>query len=288
MIRAIGLFLALGWGTCVLAQKIPPLETFDPDDLLVGADTPPRVLLVGTFHFAYPNLDAHVTDAEDRVNVRDAKRQAEMRELLDHLARFRPNKIVVERRPGSTVNDTYRQYLAGEHELRPDEIEQLAFRLGERFGIDSLITGDATSLANHLYEHRDSTVLRPLLDSIFAPNESDNAVADTLDKRYYRLYALEDKMDARATLLEIFRYKNRPDRIRRGHGHYLQFTSDRDADALVLWWYARNLRIFRNIQRAATSPDDRILVLIGAGHLGILRQQLESTPALELVEFGAL
>ena len=160
--------------------------------------------------------------------------------------------------------------------------------MGKRFGVDSLIIGDAFSLSNSLNYHRDSTVLRPILDSIFAPNESDNPVADTLDKRYYELYALEDKMDARASLLEIFRYNNRPDRIRRGHGHYLQFTSDRDADALALWWYSRNLRIFRNIQRAATSPEDRVLVLIGAGHLGILRQQLESTPAMELVKFGEL
>ena len=288
MIKAICLFFALGYGTCVLAQRIPDLTIFDPDDLLVGADTPPKVLLVGTFHFAYPNLDAHVTSEGDRVNVQDENRQVEVRELLDYLARFRPNKIVVERRPGSTVNDTYREYLAGNHELGPGEIEQLAFRLGERFGVDSLIIGDAHSLSNSLNYHRDSTVLRPILDSIFAPNESDNRVADTLDKRYYQLYALEDKMDARATLLEIFWYNNRPDRIRRGHGHYLQFTSDRDADALALWWYSRNLRIFRNIQRAATSPEDRVLVLIGAGHLGILRQQLESTPAMELVEFGEL
>ena len=51
-------------------------------------------------------------------------------------------------------------------------------------------------------------------------------------------------------------------------------------------WYARNLRIFRNIQAIATEPDDRIMVIFGAGHLGILRQQLESYPGMELVEFS--
>ena len=288
MIKATLLLCSLAYGSCLLAQTVPDITTFDPDDVLIADDSLPKVLLVGTFHFDYPNLDAHVTRAEDRVDVEDAQRQAEVRELLSYLARFRPNKIIVERRPGSTVNDQYRAYLAGERELEPDEIDQLAFRLGKQFGIDSMTIGDASSLANSLYENPDSSVLHPLLDSLFADHKSDNPVADTINKRYFELYALEDRMDAKATLLEIFQYNNRPDRIRRGHGHYLQFTSERDADALALWWYSRNLRIFRNIQRAATSPNDRILVLFGAGHLSILHQQLESTPAIVLVEFGSL
>ncbi|WP_116107152.1 DUF5694 domain-containing protein [Lewinella sp. IMCC34191] len=288
MPRFLALLFIVVYGSYALAQHAPDLQSFDPDDVLVVGDNLPKVLLVGTFHFDYPNLDAHVTSAEDRVDVKDAQRQAEVRELLDYLARFRPNKIVVERQPGSSVNDQYRSYLAGERELRADEIEQLAFRLGKQFGMDSLVLGDASPLSYTLSEHPDSAILHPLLDSIFADGQSDNAVADTINSRYFQLYQLEDRMDTQQSLLEIFRYNNRPDRIRRGHGHYLQFTSDRSADALALWWYSRNLRIFRNIQRAATSPDDRILVLFGAGHLGILRQQLESTPAMQLVEFGDL
>ena len=286
--KALLFFFSLVCTTSVLAQQIPNLTTFDPDDVLVGDDTFPKVLLVGSFHFDYPNLDEHVIGAEDQIDVKAPDRQAEMKELLDYLARFRPNKIVVERRPGRKVNEYYRAYLAGERELGRSEIEQIAFRLGERFKIDSLIPGDAGSLSYSLYYHPDSTVLQPLLDTVFADDGTENPVADTLDKRYFELYALEDKMDAGHTLLEIFQYANHPDRIRRGHGHYLQFGSRHNPDALAIGWYSRNLRIFRNIQRAATSPNDRILVLFGSGHLGILRQQVESTPAMQLVEFGDL
>ncbi|WP_020569405.1 DUF5694 domain-containing protein [Neolewinella persica] len=272
--------------TSVRAQKIPDLNTFDPDEILIGKDKLPKVLLVGSFHFNYPNLDSHVTSSEDQVDVKTAAKQAELRELLDYIARFKPNKIVVERRSGSTINDTYQKYLDGKHELGKGEIEQLAFRLGKQFGIDTLILGDDRTLSNSLYWHKDSLVLRPLMDSLFTANDPTSDT--TIDKRYFQLYDLEDKMDARAELLEVFKYMNSTHRIKRGHGHYLTFDSDESPDALAIWWYSRNLRIYRKIQKATTSPDDRIMVLFGAGHLGILRQQFESSPAYELVDFGSL
>ena len=277
------LFLLL-LSTCVPAQDRKDSIAFDPDALLVEGERP-KVLLVGTFHFNYPGLDDHKTEEQDQVDVLEAARQAEMQELLDYIAHFRPNKIVVERLPGSKVNDTYRSYLAGEHELGRGEIEQLAFRLGERFGIDTLVIGDAFPLSNSLYYHPDSNVLRPVLDQIFAPEDTSSTA---LSRRYFELYAQEDKLKTDHTLLAIFKYLNGTHRTRRGHGHYLEFTADVDPDALAIWWYSRNLRIYRNIQRATTSPDDRILVLFGAGHLGILRQQFESSPAYELVDFGEL
>ena len=276
--------LAVLLPTCGPAQPRSDSIAFDPDEWLVDSARP-KVLLVGTFHFNYPGLDDHKTEEQDQVDVLEASRQAEVQELLDYLARFRPNKIVVERRPGSTVNDTYHSYLAGEYELRRDEIGQLAFRLGERFGIDTLVIGDAFPLSNSLYYHPDSNVLRPMLDQIFAAEDTSTT---ELSRRYFELYAQEDKLKTDHTLLAIFKYLNSPHRTRRGHGHYLEFTADVDPDALAIWWYSRNLRIYRNIQRATTSPEDRILVLFGAGHLGILRQQFESSPAYELVEFGNL
>jgi hypothetical protein len=272
--------------TSVRAQKVPDINTFNPDEILIGKDKRPQILLVGSFHFNYPNLDSHVTSKEDQVDVKTAEKQAELRELINYIAKFKPNKIVVERRSGSTVNDVYHEYLAGEHELGKGEIQQLAFRLGKQFGIDTLILGDDRTLSQSMYWHKDSLVLRPLMDSLFSAE--DPTTDTTIDKRYYQLYDLEDKMEARSRLLDIFKYMNKPHRIKRGHGHYLEFDSNEAPDALAIWWYSRNLRIYRKIQKATTSPDDRIMVLFGAGHLGILRQQFESSPAYELVEFGEL
>ncbi len=280
------LLLVLLLCTCVSAQTTRDITTFDPDEVLIQGDKLPKVLLVGSFHFDYPDLDSHKTSAEDRVDVKTVKKQAELRELLDYIARFKPNKIVVERRSGSRVNDVYRKYLNGEHELGKGEIQQLAFRLGKQFEIDTLILGDAFTFSNSLHWHKDSSVYRPMIDSLFSTEDPN---WDTLiDTRYYQLYEMEDKLEANAQLLDVFQYMNDPHRIRRGHGHYLEFESDESVDALAIWWYSRNLRIYRKIRQSTTSPDDRILVLFGAGHLGILRQQFESSPAYELVDFSDL
>lgn len=270
----------------VVQQNVPDVKTFDPDEILVSEDKLPKVLLVGSFHFNYPNLDSHKTSVEDQVDIETAQKQAELRELLDYIARFKPNKIVVERRAGSNINTAYKQYLAGKRQLRKSEIEQLGFRLGKRFGIDTLILGDAFPFSNSMYWHKDSLTYRPMIDSLFAAKDMDWDT--TIEQRYWELYDLEDKMEVKSNLLDVFKYQNTPHRTKRGHGHYLEMESDEAADALAIWWYSRNLRIYRKIRKSTTSPNDRIMVLFGAGHLGILRQQFESSPAYELVEFGEL
>lgn len=275
------LLFLLGLSQITLAQS----PTFNPDDILIAGDSLPKILLVGTFHFDYPGLDDHKIDNDDRIDVATEEKQAEVLELVEYISRFRPNKIVVEQRAGSKVNETYRDYLVGNYELERDEIEQIAFRLGKRFGVDTLIPGDDRPLSNSLYNHQDSVVLRPIIDSLFSDTTS---IDPTIGRRYEAMYTAMDSLTARHRLLDVFRLKNDPHMIRRGHGHYLEFASRADADALTVWWYSRNLRIYHRIRRETTSPEDRILVLFGSGHLGILRQQFESSPAYELVEFGEL
>jgi len=49
-------------------------------------------------------------------------------------------------------------------------------------------------------------------------------------------------------------------------------------------WYNRNLRIFANLQRITEREDERILLIIGAGHLPILRHAVQASPEYALVE----
>jgi len=78
--------------------------------------------------------------------------------------------------------------------------------------------------------------------------------------------------------------------VLRSHGQYLigGFRIGRGNDYLGpdmrTRWYNRNLRIFHNIQRITRSPDERILVIIGSGHLPILRHAVEASPEFDLEE----
>ena len=49
------------------------------------------------------------------------------------------------------------------------------------------------------------------------------------------------------------------------------------------WWFNRNLRIFRNLQKIDAKPTDKILIIFGQGHLSILNILLVCSPEYKLV-----
>lgn len=51
---------------------------------------------------------------------------------------------------------------------------------------------------------------------------------------------------------------------------------------LVSDWFRRNMRIYTNVVRLIDSPDERVLVIFGAGHLGWLQYVFASNPNLRL------
>lgn len=98
----------------------------------------------------------------------------------------------------------------------------------------------------------------------------------------------------RHSLKEHLLYLNSEQRILRGHGHYLVGTFKvakggqyPGPDAKTAW-YNRNLRIFSNIQKLKMQADERILVIIGAGHVPILRHAIRSSPGYRLVEVSSV
>ena len=55
--------------------------------------TKPTIMLLGTYHMANPGVDAVNFEADD---VLALKRQREMQQLIEQLARFNPTKIAIE------------------------------------------------------------------------------------------------------------------------------------------------------------------------------------------------
>lgn len=263
----------------------------DPDRILVGGEPLPKVLLVGTFHFEYYDLDAHVTDKDQRVNVKEPKRQQEMLELVDYIARFKPTAVAVEAGPNTGwLMKRYRDYQRTDSLPRADEREQIGFRLMKRFGLDTLYGVDAPTLLESLWDHRDSLQLHPILDSVYA--DWDFTSDDAISQRYSALYRSFDVYHVDHSLLESFLYHNANRTLDRDYGAYLngdfKLGQYRGADGLAMHWYARNLRILRNIQELQLKPTDRLVVIFGAGHMGVLKHLFECTPEFELVKFGEL
>jgi hypothetical protein len=85
--------------------------------LLDPAHPPTKALLLGSFHFGYPNLDSHKTDSSKMLDVLSPKSQQEIRQLVAILASFKPTRIYVESRSQRYTDSVYKAYVAGKHAL---------------------------------------------------------------------------------------------------------------------------------------------------------------------------
>lgn len=259
----------------------------DQDFFLVpNKESIPKIFLVGAFHFEYYNADAYKVDKSKQVDILSDQKQNELKQLLEYIAIFKPTKICIEAPESWKTTDKYRMYKSGKKELAKDEVQQIAFRLMETFKLDTVYSIDARAIAEELPETKDSSVIKPYFDRIF-----DNYTFKANDN-YIKLYEYSTELSNKLSLLDYFKYINSAKELQRSYGAYLvgDFKNGKyeGADALATYWYDRNLRIFRNIQRITTSSQDRILVLFGAGHMAVLDQLFSCSPEYNYIRFNDL
>jgi hypothetical protein len=259
-------------------QYIKPLSDYFPKEKT-------KVLVVGTFHFDYPGLDAHKTSDEDKIDVLKEPKSAEVTELVAYIKKFKPNKIAIEAFDSWNATEKLKQYKNGDHRDKRDERYQLGMRIANELELDTLYAIDASNMSQDL-EKIDSSYTSALFKDF--DFESDDPYL-----QYFKDWLAEDdKIIPKVNLLDYIKYQNSKESHQYGYGVYLvgdfKLDQERGADILASWWYNRNLRIFRKLQKITESPNDRILVIIGNGHAAVLRQLLEASPEYEFVEFDGL
>jgi hypothetical protein len=253
-----------------------------PIDAQEAMPAPPRapvpILMLGTFHFDDAGLDAY--RPEHRLDVLSPERQREIERVADCLAKFRPTKVAVEAPldAAERINARYRAFVAGEPMSRRNEIDQLGFRVARAMGHSQVYPVDAKG---RWYE--------PSVDlERYAADKGQLErllASETPWEQYYKaLYAQGDALKMRQTLRQHLLDGNRREDVLLSHGSYLVGTfkvgmGDEypGVDAKTAW-YNRNLRIFANLQRITSGPDERIFLLIGSGHLPILWHAAETSP----------
>ena len=99
-----------------------------------------EVLTLGSFHFAFRNLDLIKTSKEDQIDVLDAKYQREIEDIVARIAKFKPTIIAIERDPDKQVkyDSLYNQYLLGNYNLARDEEQQIGFRIAKMMKLKTL------------------------------------------------------------------------------------------------------------------------------------------------------
>ncbi len=251
-----------------------------------------KVLLLGTFHFAYPNLD--VFSSEEKVDMLSARRQAEIAEVVDRLVAFGPTKVAVEARleDDANLNQEYRGYRAGAVELKVGERHQLGFRIADRMNLASLFPLDEWGRPYISEQELMDYARRKLGDA--ATGLSEMELWFSLHEAFMPEYgkhhtAYADQVLVKSTLRECLLLLNSDEYLSTSHGMYLSWRDSSPGDYtmpdyITSWWYGRNLRIFANLKRITESPDDRILVIYGAGHIPILKHLVACSPKHELVD----
>lgn len=244
-----------------------------------------KVLVVGMFHTDYPNMDAYKVTDKDKIDVLAEPKKSEVTELVNYIKLFKPNKIAIEAFDNWKATDKLREYKQGGHRQERDERFQLAMRIANELKLDTLYGLDATSMSDDL-ERRDSTYTKRLFkDFDFSSDDKYNAMVENWINS-------ENQLTSQVNLLRYVQYLNTREYHRLGYGAYLigdfKLDDNRGADVLSIWWYNRNLRIFRKLQQITEGPEDRILFIIGNGHACILRQLLECSPEYQFVAFDSL
>ena len=229
-----------------------------------------KIMILGTFHMEAKN-DLVNFNGTDRIK----EHEAELIQLVDALAAFQPTQIAVERCKSeqSSLDAAYADYITNGL-VSTNEINQIAFRLAKNLGhekvyaIDWMERGAAERPCGDVqeYVHRNQPELSSEIDAL-----SDIPV--DLEKE---------------TMKEVFLRINSRESAQKSLAHYMNFarigSEEYYGNGWLIWWYQRNLNIFTNTAALADNKnEERVLLLIGAAHKGILEQFFQNSMAFEVV-----
>ncbi len=223
---------------------------------------PAQLLLLSTFHFKDAGLDAVKVKDFD---VMAPAPQAYLEALTDRLAAFNPTHVMLEYTPeeDEEVNGLYHQFIAGEHQLASNEVEQLGFRIAKKAKLERL----------EGFDHRD---VQWGFGAAAEYAEKNNATEfETLKRLIANFETEESEVRKNSTLQGLLLRQNDPEMERRNRDFYLVTNTIgvddgwTGADAAASWWQ-RNFRMYALLQRTA-QPGTRVIAIGGTGHMAIIK-----------------
>jgi len=261
-------------GTTIVALALSLFGAFSAiSQQAPAAPARAEVLVLGVYHMDNPGHDIFNTQADD---VLAAKRQQEIAQLTAALTKFRPTKIAIEADVWSQrVGREYSDYVAGKYTLTRNEIDQIGYRLAKELGHKNVYPVDVDGefpfqrIVNYAKASGRSKDLDALMGEIGAMVKAQNAYL------------------ASHTVLETLLYMNSDTKVAEDVGFYYRDAyfgepGDWAGADLVSDWFQRNMRIYSNVIQLVDSPNERVLVIFGAGHLGWLRHDFASNPTIRL------
>ncbi|KLT70098.1 DUF5694 domain-containing protein [Flavobacterium sp. ABG] len=263
-------------------QKIILLAIFLSLNLITAQPKKKQILLIGTFHFENPGLDVAKIKTFD---VMSEKSQKELENITNKIKEFGPDKIFVEW--GYQKQDKLDKFYALNTDSllhkKADERVQLALRAAKKLGHKKLFAIDYNqtrfpydSLTKGMKEANQLDLLKSNDEDMKLFEQSQNEKM----KKYNLTELLIDYNSNQSNKENVEWYLGTANRAGKNDNFVGAF--------LVSEWYKRNLYMYSLIQKLTESKDDKIMVLLGAGHTAMIREFIKYDPNFEIVELATI
>ncbi len=234
-----------------------------------------ELIILGTYHFSGDK------------NIFSSSMQKELQQFAERLAKLHPTKIAVEIpiRHGEKLNRSYKSFPNEAFtKLTPWEIMDVNGHT-EQFFSDNEVVQIAFRLAK-LLDHQEVYAVD---EDIEMSDQLASKIEDQVpvEECYRKLCSIEAKAN---NLEERFKALNSTSWSYTNHTMYMAMNKanlgNYEGTRLLLQWYERNLMIYSNLQNLA-EDGDRILLLIGSGHLKLLRELVLADPQINYLDWTA-
>lgn len=247
-------------------------------------NTPIKVYLLGTFHFA---------QTDSTYDVLDNAHQKDIQKLCDLIIKQEPDKVFVESMPDfeymNRIDSLYQTFRKGSTLNWRNEIWQVGFRVAEALDHEHIYLCDHPGQFGYYYgmleEYADLHGQQQMLG--YQGKGITVPLTETID--------LDSLMHA-MSLLDYLRWMNSAAVQGSSHAHYINLypqlgnTDVFHYDStyflgveLTTDWYRRNLKIYAKMLAQLDYTEDAIFLIIGNDHIPILRHLFESNPYFAVV-----
>ncbi|KAF2330436.1 DUF5694 domain-containing protein [Flavobacterium ginsenosidimutans] len=240
-----------------------------------------QILLVGTFHYANPGLDVAQLN---NFNIMSENSQKELEIMSEKIKKFGPDKIFVEWefKKQADLDKFYNKNTDSLFKTNKSEITQLALRTAKKL--------------NHKKLYGMNLYTSFPYDSLMMAMEKSNQ-KDLMEKNKAITASFEKKHNEKirkSSLQEMMLYYNTKQSENENIQWYLEVANragnpdDFTGPSLVSNWYKRNLYMYSLIQKLTENTDNKIMILVGAGHAALIREFITHDPEFELVELSTV
>lgn len=255
-----------------------------------------EALLIGTFHFHNPGQDLIKSKSFD---ITSTESQKELEYITDQIRKFHPDKIFVEwnnndqKRLDSLyqlyTTNTYTAFVDSKYKGKSNynfytnnEIIQLGFRAAKKTGLKKVNAID--------YEIGlpFDTVMKVINNSgQVSLMKEFNSTIEAVGKDF-------NEKISKLNLIQLLEDLNTSKSRQENNGFYIKLMNPAGpignyagADA-VAQWYKRNLYMYSLIQKNTEPKDQRIMILLGSGHVSMIKKFIEDENVFKVVELNDL